>query len=44
MEFLESTRVGYRVSSERARALADEGRGEEAAWDSDGEEGVPGTP
>ena len=44
VEFLENTRVGCRASAEMARARVDEGRGEEDAWVSEGEEGGPGQP
>ena len=36
---MESTRVGSRASAKMARARANEGRGEEAAWGEEGEEG-----
>ena len=42
VEFLKNTRVGFRASVKMARARVDEGRGEEDAWGSDGEEGGPG--
>ena len=44
VDFLESTRVGSRASAEMARARVDGGRGDEAAWGSEGEEGGPGPP
>ena len=42
LEYLEDTRVGCRVSSERARV--DEGRDEKEVPGPEGEEGGPGTP
>lgn len=39
-----STRVGCRATAERVRALMDEDRDEEEAWDTESEEGGPGPP
>ena len=44
LDFLESTRVGFRASAEMGRLEVDENRGEEDAWSSEGSEGGLGPP